>query len=152
MKMNQNSQPFIEAINLLIEINNSRETAYSCVAEETKGPTMKSLFSRLAETSRDCKHELYAELRRLGGIKEEIPMLKMHLPWEDLKNMDVRNNRKLVFSSCEFCDRMARKAYEDALDKAECSVLSDKTLIYRQYEMIQEDINKITNLRKAFIS
>jgi len=150
--MQNNSQIFIEAINLLIEINNSREQAYNCVAEETKGPTMKSLFSRLAETSRDCKYELSAELRRLGGIKDEIPELKLYMPWEDLKKMDISNNRKLVFSSSEFCDRMIRKAYEEALEKANYSSLSNKDLIKRQYSMIMEDIDKITNLKKAFIS
>ncbi|MBC7695328.1 MAG: PA2169 family four-helix-bundle protein [Burkholderiales bacterium] len=152
MDVKNNNQPFIEAINLLIEINNSREAAYNSVAEETQGSTMKSLFSRLAETSRDCKHELSSELRRLGGIKEELPLLKLYLPWEDLKHMDVKNNRKLVFSSCEFCDRMARKAYEDALDKAEITALSDKALINNQYFMIIEDMNKVSNLKKAFIS
>ncbi len=152
MDLQNYNKPFMEAINLLIEINNSREAAYNSVADETTGPTMKSLFSRLAETSRDCKHELAAELRRLGGVKEELPLVKFYLPWEDLKTMDVSNNRKLVFSSCELCDRLASKAYEDALMKAENVTLSNKDLLNYQYHMIVEDMQKLTNLKKAFIS
>lgn len=150
--MQNANQNFIEIISLLIEINGSREQAYSCVADETKGSTMKHLFSQLAETSRDCKHELSAELRRLGGIQEDIMVGRLYLPWEDLKTMDIKNNQKLIFSSCEFCDSMARKTYEVALNKAENAVLSDKSVIGRQYYMIINDINKLNNLRKAFIS
>lgn len=152
MNTQSNHHSFIEAINLLIEINSSRESAYNCVADELQGTTMKSLFSRLAETSRDFKHELSAELRRLGGIKEEIPLPRLYMPWEDLKKMDISNNRKLVFTSSEFCDRMASKAYEDALEKAQNASLSNKDLIDYQYKMIIDDMNKINNLKNAFIS
>ncbi|MDF2448411.1 MAG: hypothetical protein K0R26_915 [Bacteroidota bacterium] len=150
--MEKVSQQFLEAINLLIEINQCRAEGYNAVADEISGSTMKTLFSRLAETSWECHEELHAELRRLGGIKEYISKPDMYLPWQDLKSMDINNNKKLVFTSSVYCDHVVKMAYEDALKKAEESMISNKDLISRHYYMITEDINRVSNLKKAFVS
>lgn len=142
----------MEAVHLLIEINKCRAEGYNCVAEEIKGPTMKDLFSKLAETSWECHEELDSELRRLGGTKDTVTKTRLYLPWEDLKSMDINNNKKLVFNSSVYCDHVVRKAYEDALNKSEQSVLSNKDLITRHYFMIKDDMNKVINLQKAFVS
>lgn len=146
------SKQFMEAISLLIEINQCRAEGYNTIADEINGSTMKHLFTKMAETSWDCHQELDAELRRLGGTKETVSKPSMYLPWQDLKSMDINNNKKLVFTSSVYCDHVVRMAYEDALKKAEESLLSDKELITRHYFMIKEDMNKIANLKKAFIS
>jgi uncharacterized protein (TIGR02284 family) len=148
---NGNKQ-FMEAINLLIEINQCRAEGYNCIADEIDGPTMKHLFSRMAETSWECRQELDAELRRLGGTKDTVSKPTMYLPWQDLKSMDINNNKKLVFTSSVYCDHVVRMAYEDALKKAEESRLSNKELIARHYFMIKDDMDKVANLKKAFIS
>lgn len=142
----------MEAINLLIEINQCRAEGYNCIAEEIEGSTMKHLFSKLAETSWECQQELDAELRRLGGTKETVAKPQLYLPWQDLKAMDINNNKKLVFNSSVYCDHVVRMAYEDALNKSEQTYLSNKELITRQYFMIKEDMNKVANLQKAFVS
>jgi uncharacterized protein (TIGR02284 family) len=142
----------MESINLLIEINQCRAEGYNTIADEIQGPTMKHLFLRMAETSWECRQELDAELRRLGGTRDSVATPNMYLPWQDLKSMDINNNRKLVFTSSVYCDHVVRMAYEDALKKAEESMLSDKELITRHYFMIKDDMDKIANLKKAFIS
>lgn len=150
--MENGSKLFLESINLLIEINQCRAEGYTCIAEEIKGSTMKHLFSRMAETSWECHQELDAELRRLGGTKDTVAKPTMYLPWQDLKSMDINNNKKLVFTSSVYCDHVVRMAYEDALKKAEESVLSNKELLAHHYFMIKDDMDKIANLKKAFIS
>lgn len=150
--MKKGSQQFIEAIIFLIDANKSREEGYDCAAEEIKGSTMKHLFSGLAETSRECHVELKAELRRLGGLPNSESTGNMYLPWQDIKTMDINRHRKLVFTSSEYCDYIIKKAYEEALKKADHALLSDKNIIQKQYLMIKNDMTKISNLKKAFIS
>ena len=74
-----------EVLNCLVKINNDRITAYDYAATQTNESTMKHLFERLAETSRDCNEELIDELIRLGGIPLEIKDANesMHGAWVD---------------------------------------------------------------------
>ena len=57
----------IDALNTLVEINNDRIEGYETATKETNEPDLKVLFTKLADTSRDCRIELEREVEQLGA-------------------------------------------------------------------------------------
>jgi uncharacterized protein (TIGR02284 family) len=151
--MEHNTQKSIDVLNSLVEINNDRIEGYNHAAKETEESTMKTLFSELAETSRKCKQELSAEIKKLGGTPKEGTAIsgKLYRVWMDVKAALTNKNRKAILNSCELGEDVAVKVYEDALDKAENIVTEHQYLIKKQYALIKAGHDKVKNLRDAFI-
>ncbi len=151
--MQNRSQKSIELLNNLIEINNRRIERYSRAVNETEGSTMRSLFSRLAETSRLCKNELGAEVKKLGGTPAEgiENPREIYCSFNDLMFLNAKRDCKVIFNSFEFGEDIVGRAYCEALDMTNDVILDQEQLIKKQYSMIRADQNKIKNLREAFI-
>ena len=149
--MQNNNQKSIDALNQLVEINNDRIAGYENAVKETDDSTLKSLFTKLAETSRKCREELAAEVQKLGGSPKEGTATsgKIYRLWMDVKAALTNKDRKAILSSCEFGEDTAVKAYEEVLQKTDEISTEHQYLLKKQYALIKADHDKVRNLRNA---
>ena len=107
-----------ETLRDLIRINNDRVTGYSKAATQTDEQQLQSLFSQLAQQSR----QFASELRSLvsdndKNVTDETTTAgKIYRTWMDVKNIFTGNDRQSVLESCEGGEDAAIKAYKEALD------------------------------------
>src|SRR5262245_35617855 len=112
-----------EILKDLIRINNDRVTGYSKAASQAKDEDLQSLFSQMAQQSR----QLATELRGLlptddKDISDETTTAgKIYRTWMDVKATFTGGNRKSVLASCEFGEDTAQRAYNSALKEDELS-------------------------------
>jgi len=106
-----------EVLRDLIRINNDRVTGYSKAATQTDDQDLQSLFSQLAQQSR----QLASELRSLisdsdKNVTDETTTAgKIYRAWMDVKATFGGDSRKAILASCEFGEDAAQRAYKDAL-------------------------------------
>ncbi|MBK7668252.1 MAG: DUF2383 domain-containing protein [Sphingobacteriaceae bacterium] len=58
----------VEALNMLIQINNNRIEGYGTASIHNKDEDTKNILFQLMETCKNCKTELVSEILQLGGI------------------------------------------------------------------------------------
>src|SRR5215217_4633650 len=116
--MAQNSE-IVEVLNDLILINNDRIEGYKKASDETDASDtdLKSLFSNLADHSRQNVAELTAEVNTLGGEPATGTMVsgKIYRAWMDIKSAFTSENRQTALENSEFGEDAAQKAYDSAL-------------------------------------
>jgi uncharacterized protein (TIGR02284 family) len=151
--MQNNNQKSLDILNMLVHINNCRIEGYDQASRETDGYTLRSLFSRLADTSRACKHELSNEIKKLGAIPKEESETEAEIfcAWQEIKIALATKNRKAILNSCEKGESVAEKVYQEALNKIEIADMGHRLLVKKQYGMIKSDHEKIRNLRNALL-
>jgi uncharacterized protein (TIGR02284 family) len=152
--MQNNRQRSLDILNALVHINNCRIEGYDQASKETEGYTLKSLFTRLADTSRACKHELSNEIKKLGALpKDRLDIdAEIYYAWQEVKTALATRNRKALLNSCEKGESVAEKAYQEALDKIEVVDMDHRILVKKQYSLIRSDHEKIRNLRNALLA
>ena len=107
-----------ETLRDLIRINNDRVTGYSKAATQTDEQDLQSLFSHLAQQSR----QFASDLRRLvsdndKNVTDETTTAgKIYRTWMDVKATFGGDDRKGILASCEFGEDAAQKAYKEALE------------------------------------
>ena len=106
-----------ETLRDLIRINNDRVTGYSKAATQTDEQDLQSLFSQLAQQSRQFASELRSLLSdsEKNVTDETTTAGKIYRGWMDVKATFGGDDRKGVLASCEFGEDAAQKAYKDAL-------------------------------------
>ena len=108
-----------ETLRDLIRINNDRVTGYSKAATQTEEQDLQSLFSQLAQQSR----QFASELRSLvsdndKNVTDETTTAgKIYRTWMDVKATFGGDDRKGILASCEFGEDAAQKAYKEALEE-----------------------------------
>ena len=108
----------IDVLNKLVEINNDRIEGYETAGKETTEPDLKVLFTKLAETSQDCRIELEREVELLGGTPAKGTKVsgKFFRAWMDVKAAITGKDRKAILESCEYGEDQALKTYESVLE------------------------------------
>lgn len=151
--MQNNNEKSITVLNQLVEVNNDRIEGYEHAVKETDESTLKSLFTKLAETSRKCREELAAEVTKLGGTPKEGTATsgKLYRIWMDIKAALTNKDRKAILNSCEFGEDAAVKAYEEALEKTSDLTTEHQYLLKKQHALIKADHDKVKNLRNALV-
>ena len=151
--MQNNNQNSLDILNTLVHINNCRIAGYDQAAKETEGYTLRSLFARLADTSRACKHELSNEIKKLGALPKEDSETEAEIfcAWQEIKIALATKNRKAILNSCEKGEGIAERAYREALNKIEIADMDHRVLVKKQLAMIKSDHEKIRNLRNALL-
>jgi len=149
----QNNKNSLEILNTLVQVNNYRFEGYEFASKETEGYTLRSLFARLADTSRACKYELSNEIKKLGAIPKDESGFYDELcqAWEEIKAALASKNRKAILNSCEKSEGLAERVYKEALDKIEIADMDHRLLVKKQFAMIRSDHEKIKNLRNALL-
>ena len=137
-----------ETLRDLIRINNDRVTGYSKAATQTDENDLQSLFSQLAQQSRQFASELRSLVSDSDkNVTDETTTAgKIYRGWMDVKATFGGDDRKGVLASCEFGEDAAQKAYKDALK--EDDLTSDvRATIEGQKAMLLQAHDKIKMMR-----
>lgn len=148
--METTSKKTVSLINDLIVINHDRIEGYERAAKETDDPQLKSLFTHMADESRQFKNELVREVVNKGGSPAEGTSTsgKVYRAWMDIKAALTGKDRKAIIASCEFGEDAALEAYEDVLKSDELTSES-KSMIMRQKSSLQQSHDKIKLMRDS---
>ncbi len=136
-----------EVLKDLIRINNDRVTGYSKAATQAKDEDLQSLFSQLAQQSRQLASELRALLEGDEEITDETTTAgKIYRTWMDVKATFTGGNRKSILASCEFGEDAAQKAYRSALEEDDLSA-NVRATIESQKQLLLEAHDRIKMMR-----
>ena len=144
----------IDALNALVEINNDRIEGYETATKETNEPDLKVLFTKLADTSRDCRIELEREVEQLGGTPAKGTKVtgKFFRAWMDVKAAITGKDRKAILESCEYGEDHALKTYDEVLeDDREHLTSAQIAMIESQYELLKADHDAVRALRDSLV-
>ncbi|MEO6905273.1 MAG: PA2169 family four-helix-bundle protein [Ginsengibacter sp.] len=116
----ENNEKVIDVLNDLVQINNDRIKGYEKAIDDSKNEELgyDSLFSQMIHQSEEYKHELIAEIQRLGGEADESSTTnsgKIYRAWMEVKATFQGHTDKSALELCEFGEDAAQKAYKDAL-------------------------------------
>jgi len=137
-----------ETLRDLIRINNDRVTGYSKAATQTDDQDLQSLFSQLAQQSR----QFASELRSLvsdndKNVTDETTTAgKVYRTWMDVKATFGGDDRKGILASCEFGEDAAQKAYKQALEDDEITP-DVRTTIEQQKGTLRQAHDKVKMMR-----
>ncbi|WP_439555452.1 ferritin-like domain-containing protein [Dyadobacter sp.] len=149
--MAQNSE-IVEVLNDLILINNDRIEGYRKASDETNASDadLKTLFSNLAEHSRQHVAELTTEVNSLGGEPATGTMLsgKIYRAWMDVKAVFSSKDRQTALENSEFGEDAAQKAYEAAL-KSDTLTPELHAIVTRQKATLKSGHDTVKRLRDA---
>ena len=140
----------IDILNNLIVLHIDRIDGYKAAYTETYKEELRSMFTELQETSSQCKTELEAEVKRLGGTPEEGTMIlgKLHRGWMDIKAAITGSDSDSILNSCKYGEQTIIKAYEDALDEEMEEVDHEqKAMISRQLNLLERDYEKVKTMQ-----
>jgi uncharacterized protein (TIGR02284 family) len=153
--MLNSDQKALDIIGQLIKMNSSRIEGYSLVEKQAVCcDTIRCLFSRMVESSWKIRDELNEEIEKMGQRPDEGPIRNGNVfwLWFDLKAEDTAEQREVIFDACENAEKKIRDMYQVVLNHKKNKLTAEqKKLISKQYERLNEDLNKIQNLRKVFI-
>ena len=110
----------VGVLNDLIRINNDRIEGYHRANNEARDidVDLRTVFTRMADESRQYAAELIQEVVRLGGepATGTTSSGKIYRAWMDVKATFTGHDRESVLASCEFGEDAAQKAYNSALE------------------------------------
>ena len=137
-----------ETLRDLIRINNDRVTGYSKAATQTDDQDLQSLFSQLAQQSR----QFASDLRRLisandKDVNDETTTAgKIYRAWMDVKSLFTGKDRHAILAACETGEDAAQKAYKAALEEED---LPDflRDIIAEQKDLLLDSHDEIKALR-----
>ena len=142
----------IDVLNNLIILNNDRIDGYKAAYSETYKEELRNLFTKLEQTSFQCKTELESEVKHLGGTPDEGTMFlgKLHRGWMDIKSAIMGSDSETILSSCEYGEQTIIKAYEDALEDDDEEInLEQKSMLNHQLTLLKGDYEKIKSMQTS---
>ncbi|MEP7264537.1 MAG: PA2169 family four-helix-bundle protein [Bacteroidota bacterium] len=139
----------IAALNSLLEINNDRIEGYELAAKETTDTDLKTLFSSMADESRNHRRELISEVISQGGTPAEGTTTsgKVYRAWMDIKAAVTNKDRHAIISSCEGGEDAALNTYRDVMENDPPLNSKTLTLVNSQYAKIKASHDKIKAMR-----
>ena len=147
-----NTEKTIDTLNKLVVTNSDRIEGYDTASDNTDKNELKTLFSKFAQTSQTCRHELVREIKKLDGKAEEGTKAsgKFFRAWMDVKSALAGNDRKAVLNSCEEGEERAIESYEAALEEnSEYLTSGQQSMVRNQLDSIKSDRNKIRSMQNV---
>ncbi len=149
--MATNNDNLSEVLNDLIRINNDRITGYEKAADEARNidVDLRTIFSRMAEESRQYAAELTQEVVKLGGepATGTTNSGKIYRVWMDVKATFTGSSRQAILENCEFGEDAAQKAYDSAL-KSDAEINADvRQLVTKQKASLKTSHDVIKKYR-----
>lgn len=144
----------IDALNKLVEINNDRVEGYEKASENTKERDLNDLFSAFKQTSQNCLVELKSEIKKLGGQVTEGTTTsgEFFRTWMDFKSALAGNDKKAIFSSCEYGEEQADETYQEILnDESEHLSTQQQSMIKEQHNLLKADQSKIKSMQNNLV-
>lgn len=149
-----NKEKSIDALNMLIEINNDRIKGYETAINETEEVDLKNIFSMFLKTSQNCKLELVTEVNKLGGTPIEGTKTsgKFFRVWMDVKAALTGKNRTEILSSCEYGESAAVDTYNKVLKNDVDMITSEQQVIINaQLLLLKIDYEKVKSMRDMIV-
>lgn len=143
----------IEALNVLMEINNNRIEGYSTASKHNKDEDTKNILFQLMETCKNCKTELISEILQLGGtpsegIKGTSRVFRLLV---SIRNTIGENLQKNTLNSCSYGERAAIDAYDDILKNKADHITSDlENLLNSQHISIKKNHRDVKDLQMKY--
>jgi uncharacterized protein (TIGR02284 family) len=139
----------IGVLNDLIRINNDRIEGYQRANNDARDIDidLRSVFTRMADESRQYAAELIQEVVKLGGepATGTTASGKIYRAWMNVKATFTGHDRESVLASCEFGEDAAQKAYDTALESdAEMTadvrqlIANQKTSLKTSHDLIKK--------------
>ena len=150
-----NNEKTIEVLNTLVQINNDRIEGYETASKETEEQDLKTVFAQFSATSQKCKHELEAEVKKLGGEPTEGTRTtgKFFRVWMDVKAALTGKDRKAILNSCEYGEDVAKDTYEKVLEnEVENLNAEQQTMLKAQHTLLKTDHDKVKSMRDALVT
>ena len=144
----------IEMLNKLVGVNTNRIECYNFIAAKTDISVLQVLFSRLAETSVQCRSELIDEVYKLGGKPQTGTLVTREFfkAWLDIHAALNADDHKAILDSCFYEEGVVTDAYENFLrTNADNMPGYLSQLLSGQFETLKEDASKVNNLRSALL-
>lgn len=141
----------IDALNILITINNDRIEGYETASKETEEQDLKTLFAQFSATSQKCKQQLTNEVSKLGGTPAEGTLIsgKFFRVWMDVKAALTGKDRKAILNSCEYGEDVAKGTYKKALEnELENLNAEQQTMLKAQHNLLKADHDKVKSMRE----
>src|SRR4051812_44029392 len=115
--MHPSDEKPLDVLNKLLVINTERLVGFHQASQNTDVSVLKVLFSRLTETSIQCREELCKEVYKLGGVPPEAGYNAgdFERARKEIHDALGRNDHKALLDSCYIEEFMASKSYEYAL-------------------------------------
>src|ERR1700712_5730436 len=107
----------VAALNDLIRINNDRITGYKKRMDVTLDDDLDYLFAQCIYQSKQNIDDLLRGIKYLGGKPTNSESLsgKFYHAWMDFKSMPYRLSRQTTLDYCEYCEDVAKSAYQKVL-------------------------------------
>jgi len=139
-----------EVLHHLIEICKDAERGFRAAADHVATPTLKTLFTDLAEQRKQFVGELVPHLQRLGGLNdsEGSGAGTIHRQWMALKHLVPGQHDHMVVTEAERGEHAALDAYEEALNGMLPPTVTD--LIEAQREAMQKANDRIRSIDMGY--
>lgn len=142
----------ISTLNDLIQTSRDGEEGFKQCAENASDPQLKGIFRECAQSCAEGARELQQAVQRLGGNPETGGSMvgAMHRGWVDVKGAITGKDDEAILNEAERGEDAAVESYRNALDS---DLPSDvRTMIERQFEGVQQNHEKIRELRDQYAS
>ena len=144
----------IEILNTLVGVNNNRIECYNFVATKTDISVLQVLFSRLTETSLQCREELIQEIYKLGGKPQDgtLGTREFFKAWIDVHAALSRQDHKGILESCCYEEGVVIRTYEQMMRREADKIPGyQQQLLSRQYDVLRSDKEKVDNLMSVLV-
>jgi uncharacterized protein (TIGR02284 family) len=141
----------IGVLNDLIRINNDRIEGYQRANNDARDidVDLRSVFTRMADESRQYAAELIQEVVKLGGepATGTTASGKIYRAWMNVKATFTGHDRESVLAACEFGEDAAQKAYDTALESDAEMTADVRQLIANQKSSLKTSHDLIKKYR-----
>ncbi|CAI3789111.1 hypothetical protein AHFPHNDE_02799 [Pseudomonas sp. MM227] len=140
----------IKVLNDLIETSKDGEAGFKDLAENTKNPELKAVFTAAASDTASGAAELQNEVRKLGGEPETTTSVAgdLHRRWVDLKSAITGKDDVALLNEAERGEDVAKKSYTKALENHDVTP-EVRAVIQKQFDGVMRNHDKIKALRDA---
>src|SRR4051812_17437357 len=100
--MHASDEKPLDVLNKLLVLNTERLAGFHHASQNTDVSVLKVLFSRLTETSAQCREELRREVYKLGGVPpvDNYDRGDFERAWKEIHTALNKNDHKALLDSC----------------------------------------------------
>jgi uncharacterized protein (TIGR02284 family) len=153
--MHEADEKPVALLNSLIGVNNNRIECLRFAGRLTDASVLRLLFSRLADTSIQCREELIREVYKLGGVPHDGTLLTGEFLsiWLEVEAAVSRRDHLAILNSFCLSEGVVISAYENALVTGEEHLNTlQRRLFHGQFLAIRDDAQKLRNLRDTVVN
>ena len=146
-----NDDASLHVLNALVRVGRDSERGYLAAADLVAEPELVQLFADHAVQRAKFVQELEERIRTLRSTPDNAVGSVaggLHRGWMGLEAAIASNETHAILSECERGEDVATAAYRDALKTSNLDGQT-RTLIQRQYELVQAAHDRVKQLRDS---